>query len=151
MYQNEWQGGFIHGMKSWNWDFLLGYKYWSPYALEPRLSNKSSRRNEKSTYRNYRVVPHSSRLEKACSQQQRPCCLCFSCSVVSNSATPWTVAHEAPLSKELPGKDTRVGCQFPPPRFLPDPGIKLASPALQADSLPLSHQGSPKEDPMHPK
>ena len=27
-------------------------------------------------------------------------------------------------------------------RGLPDPGIKLGSPALQADSLPLSHQGS---------
>ena len=26
---------------------------------------------------------------------------------------------------------------------LPDPGIKLASPALQADFLPLSHLGSP--------
>ena len=26
---------------------------------------------------------------------------------------------------------------------LPDPGTELASPALQADSLPLSHQGSP--------
>ena len=32
---------------------------------------------------------------------------------------------------------------FPPPRGLPDPGIKPASPALQADSLQLSHQGSP--------
>ena len=35
---------------------------------------------------------------------------------------------------------------FPPPGDLPDPGIKPGSPALQADSLPLSHQGSsPKE------
>ena len=30
----------------------------------------------------------------------------------------------------------------PPPGDLPDPGIEPASPALQADSLPLSHQGS---------
>ena len=135
-------------MKPWNWEFLLGHKCWSPYALEPRLSNKSSK---------WEV--HISQLEsspslittKDCTQQQRPCCLCFSCSVVSNSATPRTVAHKPPLSKELPGKNTRVGCQFPPPRFLPDPGIKLVSPALQADSLPLSHQGNPKEDPMHPK
>ena len=34
------------------------------------------------------------------------------------------------------------GLPFPPPEDLPDPGIKLASPALQADSLSLSHQGS---------
>ena len=30
-----------------------------------------------------------------------------------------------------------------PPGHLPNPGIKQESPALQADSLPLSHQGSP--------
>ena len=33
---------------------------------------------------------------------------------------------------------------FPPPGGLPNPGIEPASPALQVDSLPLSHQGSPR-------
>ena len=36
---------------------------------------------------------------------------------------------------------------FPPPGDLPDPGmepVSPASPALQTDSLPLSHQGSLK-------
>ena len=33
---------------------------------------------------------------------------------------------------------------FPSPRDLPNPGTKTSSPALQVDSLPLSHQGSPK-------
>ena len=32
---------------------------------------------------------------------------------------------------------------FPAPGDLPDPGIEPASPALQVDSLLLSHQGSP--------
>ena len=32
---------------------------------------------------------------------------------------------------------------FPSPGDLPDPGIQPRSPALQADSLPESHQGSP--------
>ena len=32
---------------------------------------------------------------------------------------------------------------FPSLGNLPDPGIKPASPVLQAGSLPLSHQGSP--------
>ena len=39
------------------------------------------------------------------------------------------------------------GLTFPPPRDLPDPGMEpvcLASPALQADSLPQSHRGSPE-------
>ena len=42
-----------------------------------------------------------------------------------------------------------LGLPFPSPGGLPNPGIEPASPALQADSLPLSHQGSPRagEDP----
>ena len=32
---------------------------------------------------------------------------------------------------------------FPSPGVLPDPGIKTTSPPWQADSLPLSHPGSP--------
>ena len=35
------------------------------------------------------------------------------------------------------------GLPFPSPGDLPDPGIEPASPAWQADSLPLSHLGSP--------
>ena len=34
------------------------------------------------------------------------------------------------------------GLLFPSPEDLPDPGIKPMSPALKADSLPLSHQGN---------
>ena len=35
------------------------------------------------------------------------------CSVVSDSATPWTVAHQAPLCPwNVPGKNTGVGCHF---------------------------------------
>ena len=35
------------------------------------------------------------------------------------------------------------GLLCPPPEDLPDPGIEPASPTLQVDSLPLSHEGSP--------
>ena len=35
------------------------------------------------------------------------------------------------------------GLPCPPPMDLPNPGIKLGSPALQADSSLLSYQGSP--------
>ena len=35
------------------------------------------------------------------------------------------------------------GLPCPPPRNLSDPGIEPGSPALQADSLPLNHQGNP--------
>ena len=57
--------------------------------------------------------------------------------------TPWTVVCPAPLSKGFPMQEYWSGLPFPSPGDLPHPGIKLASPALQADSLSLSQQGSP--------
>ena len=57
--------------------------------------------------------------------------------------TPWTVAHQAPLSKGFSRQEHWSGLPFPPPGDLPDPGIEPESPALQVDSLLLSHQGSP--------
>ena len=56
---------------------------------------------------------------------------------------PWTVACQALLSMGFPRQEFWSGLPCPPPGDLPDPGIEPASPALQADSLPLSHQGSP--------
>ena len=55
----------------------------------------------------------------------------------------WTiVAHQAPLSLGVPRQEYWSGLPFPSPGDLPDPGIAPASPALQADSLPLCHLGS---------
>ena len=34
----------------------------------------------------------------------------LACSVMSDSVTPWTVAHQAPLSMDSPGKNAGVGC-----------------------------------------
>jgi len=63
---------------------------------------------------------------------------------VSDSfATPWTVAHQAPLSMGYSRQEDWSGLPFPPPRDLPNPGTKPKSPALRADSLMLSHWESP--------
>ena len=54
----------------------------------------------------------------------------------------WTVAHQAPLSMRFSRQEYWSGLPFPPPGDLPDPGTELVSPtspALQADSLLLSH------------
>ena len=59
----------------------------------------------------------------------------FVASVVSNSATPWTVVCEAPLSMEFSRQEYWSGLPFPSLWDLPNPGIKPGSPALQADSL----------------
>ena len=63
-------------------------------------------------------------------------CVSFSCSVVSDSVTPWTVACQAPPSMGFSRQEYWSGLSFPSPGGLPNPGIKSASPALQADSLP---------------
>ena len=67
----------------------------------------------------------------------RVCVLnCFSC--VQFFMTPWTVAHQAPLSMGFSRQEYWSGLPCPPPGDLPDPGIKPASPTLQVDSSPLN-------------
>ena len=55
-------------------------------------------------------------------------------------ATPWTVAHQVPLSMEFPGKNTGVGCYFLLQCILPTQGLNLLLLHGQVGSLPLSHQ-----------
>ena len=45
-------------------------------------------------------------------------------------ATPWTVACQAPLFMGFPRQEYWGGLPFPPPGDLPNPGIKITSPAL---------------------
>ena len=59
-------------------------------------------------------------------------------------ATPWTVAHQAPLSMGFSRQEYWSGLPFPSPGDLPDPGIEPRSPALQADALPSEPPGKPQ-------
>ena len=69
-------------------------------------------------------------------------CVCvhvLSRSVVSDSATVWTIALQAPLSMGLFRQEYWSELPFPPPGDLPNSGIEPMSPvssALQADCLP---------------
>ena len=60
-------------------------------------------------------------------------------------ATPWTVAHQAPLSMKFFRREYWSGLPFPSPGDLPYPGIKPRSPALQADALPTKLLGKPTD------
>ena len=60
-------------------------------------------------------------------------CVCISHSVVSDSATPWTIAHWAPLFMGFPKHGHWSGLPLSSPGNLSDPGIEPMSPALQAD------------------
>ena len=64
--------------------------------------------------------------------------------------TPWTVAHQAPLSVDmgLSRQECCSGLPRPTPVDLPNPGIKPRSPGLWADSLPSESPGQPKNTGM---
>ena len=49
--------------------------------------------------------------------------------------TPWTVAHQAPLSMEFSRQEYWSGLPFPSPGDLPNSGTEPRSPALQAGYL----------------
>ena len=76
--------------------------------------------------------------------------LLFNHSVLSDSfETRGTVAYQTPLSMGFPRQEYWSGLPILSPEELPDPGIEPISPALQVDSLPLSHLGSPSVGSTH--
>ena len=60
-----------------------------------------------------------------------------------DSATPWTVAHQALPSMGLSRPEYCSGLPFPSPGDLPDPRIQPRSPTLQADALTSEPPGKP--------
>ena len=60
---------------------------------------------------------------------------------MSDSATPGTVACQAPPSMGFSKQEYWSGLPFPSPEDLPNLGIEPGSPALQADSLPSEPPG----------
>ena len=65
---------------------------------------------------------------------------------VQVSETPWTVAHQAPLSIGFPRQEYWSGLPCPLPGDLPDPGIEPVTLSLlnwQAGPLPLAPPGKP--------
>ena len=62
--------------------------------------------------------------------------LCWLLSPVWLCMTAWTVTHQVSLAMGFSRQEYWIGFPFPSLGNLPDPGIELGSPALQADSLP---------------
>ena len=60
-------------------------------------------------------------------------------------ATPWTVAHLAPLFMGILEAWIMECLPCPPPGDLPSRGIELKSPTLQADSFLTEPPGKPKD------
>ena len=62
---------------------------------------------------------------------------------VNHSVITPAVVHQAPLFMEFSRQEYWSGLPFPSPGDLPNPGIKLGSPALQVVSLPTEPPGKP--------
>ena len=58
--------------------------------------------------------------------------------------TPWTVAHQAPLSMGFSRQEYWSGLPLPSPGDLPSPGIEPGLPHCRQTLYYLSHQGSSK-------
>ena len=72
----------------------------------------------------------------------------LSCIVESDSATPWTGAHQAPLLMGFPRQEYWTGLPFPPPGHLSHPGIEptpLVSPALAGGLFTTAPPGKSHE------
>ena len=57
-------------------------------------------------------------------------------------ATPWTVAHQAPLSMGSSRQEYWSGLPFPSPGIFPTQGLNLGLLHCRQTPYPLSHQGS---------
>ena len=90
--------GKCHGQRSW-----VGYSPWDPKSIGHGLVTKQQRV----------IKPFKHRVHV--------------CSVTSDSATPWTVAHQAPLSVVIRRQEYWSGLPCLPPGDLSDPGIKPES------------------------
>ena len=62
---------------------------------------------------------------------------------MSNSETPWTVAHQARLCMGFSKQEYWSGLPFPSPGDLPNPGIEPMSPALAGGFFSAEPPGKP--------
>ena len=72
--------------------------------------------------------------------------VCYLLNRVRLFMTPWTVAHQAPLSLEFSRQEYWSGFPFLSPEDLTDSGVKPGSPAFQANSLPPEPPGNPSKN-----
>ena len=63
--------------------------------------------------------------------------------------TPWTVAHQPPLSMEFSRQAYWSRLPFPPPGDLPHPGIEPAPPALAGGFFTTEPPGKPNDIWLH--
>ena len=73
----------------------------------------------------------------------RGCLVCCCCLVAKSCLTPWTMAHQAPVSMAFSRQEYWSGLPFPSPGALPDPGAEPASSALAGRFFTVQPPGKP--------
>ena len=150
----------------WKWIITLTTERRVRWQLMSSLEEKKEKNNNENIKGYWRQSPmtvtersiffqkvtqvYSNQLKIPTSQipLQLPHCCC--CSLVTLRhvwplATPWTAAHQAPLSMGFSRQAYWSGVPFSPPGDLPNPGIEPrapVSPAWHVDYLLMSHLGS---------
>ena len=115
-------------------DTVLG-NIFSKVNLIKAVSSKQSKKNEiRISYLKSEFTSKKENFNSFLTGTELVCALKLVC--VWLFATPWTIAHQAPLSMEFSSREYWSGLPFPPPGNLSDPGTELSSSSLQADSLP---------------
>ena len=134
-------------MNTWKWVFFLRNEFPDNITLTTKWIWNFNKRRYHWYHQNprTRISVHKSKSTKSDGAWWGSClglCACV-LNYVRLFVTPWVVARQAPLSAGFARQEYWGGLPFPSLGDLPTPGIKPASPALQADCLLLSHLGSP--------
>ena len=96
------------------------------------------------TYIVYIIVTYLSSFHVRLTEEELyPNCGCISHSIMSNSCDPMDCIPPGSSVHGIVQAKTLEWVAMPPPGDLPNPGIVLRSPALQADSLPPKPPGKP--------
>ena len=131
------------------WVSLSSFEKWGwwclPHLLELLHSSNMSNLNQAENVchsKGYIRICHTNKFDNL--ELDVYCGIVLNCILLF--ATPWTVAHQAPLSMEFSRQEYWSGLPFPTPGHLPDPGIKptsLESPALAGGFLTTEPLGKP--------
>ena len=108
------------------WDFPGKVLEWGAIAFSKKKNNNNNNLNKLKKRKRRKGNESWGKLHLIKEKQNKNTCR----SVMSDSATPWTVAHQAPLSMEFSRQEYCSRLPFPPPGDLPDSETKSRSPAL---------------------
>ena len=152
--QEHWSGlpfpSPMHESEKWKWSRSVMSDPQQPHGLQPsRLLHPwdfpGERVRSLQTMRSFRGTQLLV-TTRGSTEMSIKYCVCI-LSLVQLFATPWTVAHKAPLSMGFPRQEYWSGLSFPPLGDLPNPGIEPTSPvspALAGGFFTIKPPGKPK-------